>query len=166
MYSASVSIRERSPITQISTPPGKPTMNPLGITGHFFIAVIAVNIPALTASTANESLNFACPGGVAYRTGHAPSGRAIHLSRFHPSLPPAVGALYQFLCIPEDAGSELHDSIFLLSFNLSLPLSDLQKPMVARLTMALRFHCVCRFIRLASRSIRRGNSFSIQSRII
>ena len=83
-----------------------------------------------------------------------------------PSLPPAVGALYQFLCIPEDAGSELHDSISLLSFNLSLPLSDLQKPMVARLTMALRFHCVCRFIRLASRSIRRGNSFSIQSRII
>ena len=49
-------------------------------------------------------LNFACPGGVAYRTGHAPSGRAIHLSRFPPSLPPAVGALYQVLCIPEDAG--------------------------------------------------------------
>ena len=45
--------------------------------------------------------------------------RAIHLSRFHPSLPPAVGALYQVLCIPEDAGSELHDSIFLLSFDLS-----------------------------------------------
>ena len=90
-------------------------------------------------------------------------------STFLVSLPPCLQR--SGLCIRSCASRRMRVRsftirFFLLSFNLSLPLSDLQKPMVARLTMALRFHCVCRFIRFASRSIRRGNSFSIQARII